>query len=303
VKEFDKLTGGLTNLLYKAVVGDNKVLVRINGAGTENIIDRDKETEYMTLLGEHKLSAKLHAIYKNGYVYDYIEGEPLKPEEMPTLSDLIAKKLADFHVAPIVPKTGDKSPVVFKTLKKWIEDVKGLEYKDDKKEKMKSIDLEKLREEVESQEQLVKDCDIGFCHNDLLSLNIIYDKEKKQVNFIDYEYCGYNYCAYDIGNHMCEHVGFELKFELFPDQDQQKKFASAYLEQKNSKKPTNEELEKFVSEVDLFANMSNAFWGVWALSQAYYSDIDFDYLDYGSRRIKWFYERRDQVVQEFKRLH
>nr|XP_035935423.1 ethanolamine kinase 2 isoform X3 [Halichoerus grypus] len=48
------------------------------------------------------------------------------------------------------------------------------------------------------------DSPVVFCHNDLLCKNIIYDSTKGHVRFIDYEYAGYNYQAFDIGNHFNE---------------------------------------------------------------------------------------------------
>lgn len=54
------------------------------------------------------------------------------------------------------------------------------------------------------------DSPIVFCHNDLLLGNVIYSKEEDRVTFIDYEYSGLNYQAYDIGNHFAEFVGTYL---------------------------------------------------------------------------------------------
>jgi ethanolamine kinase len=54
-------------------------------------------------------------------------------------------------------------------------------------------------------------CSVGspvvFCHNDLLLANAIYNARKNTVTFIDYEYSGYNYQAFDIGNHFAEFAG------------------------------------------------------------------------------------------------
>ena len=50
-----------------------------------------------------------------------------------------------------------------------------------------------------------------FCHNDLLLANILYDKDQNVIAFIDFEYAGPNYQAYDIANHFCEFSGmFEV---------------------------------------------------------------------------------------------
>lgn len=48
---------------------------------------------------------------------------------------------------------------------------------------------------------------VVFAHNDLLLGNILYDRYKNKVIFIDYEYADYNYQAYDIGNHFAEFAG------------------------------------------------------------------------------------------------
>lgn len=44
-----------------------------------------------------------------------------------------------------------------------------------------------------------------FCHNDLLLGNVI--NHEGRVTFIDYEYAGCNYQAFDIGNHFTEFSG------------------------------------------------------------------------------------------------
>lgn len=48
---------------------------------------------------------------------------------------------------------------------------------------------------------------IVFCHNDLLLANILHDHAKHSIEFIDFEYAGPNYQAYDIANHFCEFAG------------------------------------------------------------------------------------------------
>lgn len=46
---------------------------------------------------------------------------------------------------------------------------------------------------------------------DLLLGNIIYNKDKPEaaINFIDFEYAGPNFQAYDIANHFCEFAGID----------------------------------------------------------------------------------------------
>ncbi len=61
-------------------------------------------------------------------------------------------------------------------------------------------DLSHLRKTLENSENPVV-----FCHNDLLLANVLFTG--KSVSFIDYEYAGYNYQAFDIANHFNEFAG------------------------------------------------------------------------------------------------
>jgi thiamine kinase-like enzyme len=53
-----------------------------------------------------------------------------------------------------------------------------------------------------------------LCHNDLLLGNIIYDERSNVVHFIDFEYAGPNYQAYDIANLFNEFSGMIRYFIL-----------------------------------------------------------------------------------------
>ncbi|CAK8691900.1 unnamed protein product [Clavelina lepadiformis] len=63
-----------------------------------------------------------------------------------------------------------------------------------------------LRKEVDELESCLTNLNspIVFCHNDILLHNVIYNEYAEKISFIDYEYAGFNYQAYDIGNHFCE---------------------------------------------------------------------------------------------------
>lgn len=55
---------------------------------------------------------------------------------------------------------------------------------------------------------------VVFCHNDLLLGNILHDVLNKTVHFIDFEYAGPNYQAYDIANYFNEFSGISLVITL-----------------------------------------------------------------------------------------
>lgn len=69
--------------------------------------------------------------------------------------------------------------------------------------------VESLQSELEDLKQHLSKLGspVVMCHNDLLLANVILDPSHDKVTFIDYEYAGMNYQAFDIGNHFAEFAG------------------------------------------------------------------------------------------------
>lgn len=122
------------------------------------------------------------------------------------------------------------------------------------------------------------------------------------VQFIDYEYCGYNYLAYDIGNHFNEFAGVsDVDYSRYPDRELQSQWLRAYLEAyKEYKgfrtKVTEREVEILFIQVNQFALASHFFWGLWALIQAKYSTIEFDFLGYAIVRFNQYFKMKPEVT-------
>ncbi|EFC50367.1 predicted protein, partial [Naegleria gruberi] len=310
-----RLTGGITNRIYKVDVNDKQVLCRINGLCTEKIIDRDVELFHMQEMHKHGQGPQVYCVFKNGYVYDFIVGECTSTAElMADKAEKIAEKLANWHKMQIDKE--DRAPVLWKLINKWLDNTKAFEWSGEKK-----VNFEKCRFDmvVEQCERLQKEIfaskpntvldpkdlnqvldlfSIGFCHNDLLALNVLYNKDDDSVHFIDYEYCGYSFRAFDIGNHFDEYAGFSLDKKDYPSTEIQTKFIRKYLETLYEGPPSDisdHHVEKFRNGVTLFACIGHLYWGVWAISQAYYSDIDFDYLQYAKGRFDWYFEEIQNV--------
>lgn len=142
---------------------------------------------------------------------------------------------------------------------------------------------------------------IAFCHNDLLSGNVIYDKEKDKISFIDFEYGGYNYRGFDIANHFCEYAGFECDWSKYPSIQTQKTWISWYIESSDMTDSTEIDISSILEEIRLFTIASHTYWGLWALVQAAHSGIDFDYMGYAIRRIdrlKYDFDRYQNSIQD-----
>ncbi len=135
---------------------------------------------------------------------------------------------------------------------------------------------------------------VVFAHNDLLSGNILHVDGEHGVRFIDFEYGDYNYRAFDMANHFCEHAGFDSDFaRWYPAQESQAHFFRAYLlaaspdllDQLEVRGETSDFLLALSEVVNLFALAAHCYWGVWAVVQAYHSPIDFDFLNYSRLRL------------------
>lgn len=58
------------------------VLIRIYGANTDLIIDRDTEKNNIIFLSEHGLCPPLYAEFNNGVAYGFSPGQTLDPESV-----------------------------------------------------------------------------------------------------------------------------------------------------------------------------------------------------------------------------
>lgn len=74
------LSGGTTNKLYKVEALNHKLLVRINGAGTENLLNREREVKSMKVLSRCGEGSKVFCTFCNGIIYEFKPGKPLKAE-------------------------------------------------------------------------------------------------------------------------------------------------------------------------------------------------------------------------------
>ena len=232
------------------------------------------------------MAPPLHCRFENGFVYGYVPGIPLKHLQIssPEYFPLIARKMARWHQVDTVP--GDRSPRFFKTLWKWMKNIPK------HSAKLKTVDMDFLETELAALEIRIKalNCPVVFCHNDLLSANIIYSPEINEVSFIDYEYGSFNYRSFDIANHFCEFAGFDCDYSLYPDEEFQRQWCKEYLKC-FSDNFTDQQIDQVLKEVAVFTLAAHFSWGLWGLVQAQVSDIQFDYTSYAAKRFAE-YKRR-----------
>ena len=162
-----------------------------------------------------------------------------------------------------------------------------------------------IRKEYELMKDLTSKCGTlacGFTHNDLLLPNIIYDKEKGKVSFIDYEYGGYNFLIFDVGNHFVEHAGVEeLDHSLYPNRAYIKEWLKVYFTEYNSLRGDNSAISDAVLEracdlANFFGLWANMWWGLWGLVQAEHSAVEFNYIGYAKSKLGQYFIRKKEFT-------
>ena len=286
-----------------------KMLLRVYGAGVDFILDRKQELDWFSKLSDLGVGPKLYAAFKNGRLEEYVESETLTPTMMrdPLISCSIATSLARFHAIADCNSPGEHEPILWSRLESWrmkaMTAFKLLSSKASHATTLQKIQQLGVMSDDFALETLVNwrsqlssfDAPIVFSHNDLQHGNILLTAEGNVV-FIDYEYGGINYAAFDIANHFCEwasdftdhnpHPEFMDFAEKYPTKQERKAFIEAYLSALNSNAPTEELIESWVDVVEHFKFMSNVIWGYWGVIQAAQSNIHFDYLAYSLCRFE-----------------
>ncbi|XP_069489206.1 ethanolamine kinase 2 [Ambystoma mexicanum] len=305
-------TEGITNKLLACYMDSgmaDAVLVRVYGNMTELFVDRTNEVKSFQLLRQHGCAPDLYCTFQNGLCYEFMQGLALGPEEVRQqhIFRLIAEEMAKFHSIRnhngCVPKSTlwKKLRQLFDIVKK---DVLGVDDAADLRFRADVPTVEVLEQELTWMESYLptQGSPIVLCHNDLLCKNVIYNESKGHVRFIDYEYAGYNYQAFDIANHFNEFPGInDMDYRLLPSQDTQLQWLRHYLEaykqiRQDVGAVTDKEVETLYVQVNRFCLASHFFWGFWALIQARYSSIEFNFLRYAELRFKQYIKMKPMVT-------
>lgn len=252
----------------------------------------------------------------------------------PAISNEIARQLAKLHSIYKVPDKklkscsrvggdGPPQPTLWTQLYPWLERALEAEFQTDGDTKRATQNyylnppLTSLKQELDWLKLRVLNpkSAIGFCHNDLLASNImmktsiasvVIEGEGENTNttntlsthlqFIDFEYGGINYYAYDIANHFNEYAGGTAvednstpNYDRCPDVDQKRAFLEAYANEFNVNNSSNNApitAEELSDQVDGFILANHLVWGLWGVLQAASEGCNggLDYLHYAKCR-------------------
>ncbi|CAF0907456.1 unnamed protein product [Brachionus calyciflorus] len=328
------LNGGVTNRLVSCYLKENgldtpqTILFRIYGKNTEHFISREEEIETMKIMKKVNLGPEYYTKFKNGISYEYLPGKIVDFEMVNDLEiyPKIAKAFASLHLINFKGfiRHSDLEPGQKTFIFPKIREILNLVH-DDYKAHMSHMtdDLlakipnkKQLLDEVNFLENYFKNLTeenesiIVFSHNDLLLANIIFNEQENNVKFIDYEYAGINYQAYDIANHFNEYAGVENPdYSKFPQREYQLKWLRIYLDEFYSKvnkfytRQSDETvlvddkfLNQFCDEVNKFTLVSHLMWAIWSLVQAQSSDLEFNFVEYSHIRFNEYFKGRTNLL-------
>ncbi|KAL8480244.1 hypothetical protein ACS0TY_026461 [Phlomoides rotata] len=296
----DTVSGGITNLLLKASVRENdgsvvNMTVRLYGPNTEYVINRERELQAIPHLSAAGFGAKLLGVFGNGMVQSFIDARTLTPSDMrePKLVAEIAKQLRNFHEVEI---PGPKEPQLWNDIFKFFVRASTLKFDNsEKQKKYEIISFGEINKDIADLKVMTDrfNAPVVFCHNDLLSGNLMLNDNEDKLYFIDFEYGSYNYRGFDIGNHFNEYAGYDCDYRMYPSKDEQYNFFRHYLRPDRPNEVLDKELEALYAETNTYMLASHLYWALWALIQAKMSPIDFDYLGYFFLRYEEYKKRKD----------
>lgn len=332
--QLSKISGGISNLLVKVSPGPATglwpVAVKVFGDKTELLIDRAAELQVLVTLNQAGFGAQVLAVFENGRIEEFLTATTLTPADMahPTYVPRIARILRRLHGVT----TGGQQPQLFEGIRAWLHTARGLSFPDASKQaRFQQLDMDAMGAELDQLQQLTDAVasPVVFSHNDLLSGNILVLQrdgvdisDPRQVDpqgplqLIDFEYSGPGFRGFDWGNHFNEYAGFDCDYSRYPDRAAQALFFGHYMAEDAAVKKMGQppgaesqdvpvvhsdaQLDKLCAEADLFALVSHTFWGIWALVQARYSPIDFDYLEYSAMRWREYHRRKPDAFTAAK---
>uniref|UniRef100_A0A8C5GH46 ethanolamine kinase n=1 Tax=Gouania willdenowi TaxID=441366 RepID=A0A8C5GH46_GOUWI len=275
-------TDGTTNKLVGCYLDDDQedvVLVRVYGNKTELIVDRDNELKSFQVLHANGCAPRLYCTFQNGLCYEFMHGDALGTQDVrdPSLLRLIAREMARIHAIHAhngcIPK-----PNLWIKMRKYFSLVAT--------EFTEQAFNARIQQEVPSKYLLEQEMawmkdhlstlgsPVVLCHNDLLCKNIIHNSKEGMS---------------------------ELDYGLYPSQEMQMDWLKVYLQAykmftKKGEDVSPQELETLYVQVNKFALASHFFWGFWALIQAKYSKIDFDFLGYAVLRFNQYFKTKPAVM-------
>ena len=230
---------------------NEKYVVRFFGDFRPSISISD-ENLICSVLAAKNLGPMIYGTFDGGRLEEFISGKCfVKPDELKKLHRAIGSEMRNIHRVEM-PLRKDKS-CILEIMNNDFEKIQNTLLK----QKLKPL-YENAKKVMETTPQK-----LVFCHNDIHHGNFIVGDSGK-VTFIDFEFSGYNFPAFDIANYFNEIMfeyspdisdGFKIDESKYPDKREQIEFLEAYLR-------TDIVSSDWLKEIEKFRFVSHVFWTI-----------------------------------------
>lgn len=267
------LTGGLTNHNFLVQDDTGQYVVRLGHDIVEHHVMRFNELAASKAAHQAGISPKIIHSQPGIMVMDFVPSRALSPE------DTRNRNYLD-RIIPLIKICHEKVPTYLRgpTLLFWvfqiIRDYAWTLREGDSAHCPILTELEKKAGELEAASG---PHEIVFCHNDLISANILDDGDRLWL--IDWDYAGFNSPLFDLGG-LASNNEFSTKQEEY--------LLEAYFE-----KPLEDQLWRQYQAMKSASLLREA---MWSMVSEIHSNIDYDFAPYTRENL----DRFEKSYQEFR---
>lgn len=189
IEKLERFKIGMSNFTYFFEINNDKYVIRVSGKGAYKYVDYHNELNAIIACENENLTSKLiyFDVETGTKVSRYIEGTPFIFYHNDYSVDALVKSLKKLH--NIKNNTVNNYDPVNRLESYEKININDNSF-DDKYLKVKNWWIQQYNDKFVNNKKV-------FCHNDLQTVNIIYDN-KNEAKFIDFEYAAYNDIYYDI---------------------------------------------------------------------------------------------------------
>lgn len=334
----DQLCEGLSNQNFKVHLDLSEdelmkyvpcVLFRIYGSGAEKLYDPKQEVNIVSMLAKYGIGPSIYAKCEEWRIEGWHFSVPLLNRNMknPSIWSQMAAHMGRLHKLAARPDFPDSirslPPASIERLTTWgktsLETYNGLQ-DPELKERMSAQVLDEMLAEREWLESFLVEDDpqiegsglsLVFSHWDTQENNVL--QTLYGLRFIDFEYAGMDYQAWDIASYFVEccidylvdrYPFYKITLSDFPTEEEQRVFCSVYLSEYLEAKvlPNDLAVQVLLERVQKFQLASHLLWSLWSVIRAGQAPTygDFDYLHYANSRFFMYKWAKRAILHKLK---
>ena len=266
--DITRLSGGITNKLFRIRSEKGDYTVRIYGDKTDLFIHRDYEAHAIREMSKIGVCSPIvkYLPERGVTIVEFIDDAIVLNNKHfldKSLYPKIVEAIKKIHTSGVKLKQIFNPMVKVKEMFSILTDLKA-EYRE--------FDIAGTVDRLEKLDQIINipESEYTACHNDLLADNFLLIKEdalpryESPMYIIDWEYAGMAPLYYDIA---------DMFQEILVPREAEKEVVEAYC--------GGEDFDRILYYIDLFKPFPDIYWFLWSMIQLNVSTIDFDYYNYG----------------------